>query len=98
MTADRQRDLVAVAASAGRALVLDADALISFKGAVKDLAGHLADGAPGEAVQCRAERHRVDAARAGVVVVVCRHGATIPPGGIVIKDASGPKPSAATAR
>ncbi len=38
------RDLVAVAASAGRALVLDADALTSFKGAVKDLAGHLADG------------------------------------------------------
>ena len=38
------RDLVAVAASAGRTLVLDADALTSFKGQAAALAGHLADG------------------------------------------------------
>ena len=38
------RDLVAVAAAAGRALVLDADALTSFKGQARLLAAHLADG------------------------------------------------------
>ena len=38
------RDLVAVAASAGRALVLDADALTSFKADAAALAGHLAEG------------------------------------------------------
>lgn len=38
------RDLVAVAASAGRKLVLDADALTSFKGEAGTLAGHLRDG------------------------------------------------------
>ena len=38
------RDLVAVAASAGRGLVLDADALTSFKGQVRLLAAHIADG------------------------------------------------------
>ncbi|MDR7038538.1 MULTISPECIES: NAD(P)H-hydrate dehydratase [Methylobacterium] len=38
------RDLVAVAASAGRALVLDADALTSFKGEAAALARHLAEG------------------------------------------------------
>jgi len=39
------RDLVAVAASAGRHLVLDADALTSFKGKARLLAAHIADGA-----------------------------------------------------
>ena len=38
------RDLVAVAASAGRRLVLDADALTSFKGQAPLLADHLAEG------------------------------------------------------
>ncbi|WP_336487730.1 NAD(P)H-hydrate dehydratase [Methylobacterium nigriterrae] len=38
------RDLAAVAAMAGRALVLDADALTSFKGQAKALADHIADG------------------------------------------------------
>jgi NAD(P)H-hydrate epimerase len=38
------RDLVAVAASAGRHLVLDADALTSFKGQARLLAAHIADG------------------------------------------------------
>lgn len=38
------RDLVAVAAAAGRALVLDADALTSFKGQPHLLGAHLADG------------------------------------------------------
>ncbi|MCJ2035410.1 NAD(P)H-hydrate dehydratase [Methylobacterium sp. J-068] len=38
------RDLMAVAAAAGRALVLDADALTSFKGQARLLAAHLADG------------------------------------------------------
>lgn len=38
------RDLVAVAAAAGRRLVLDADALTSFKGQARLLAAHLADG------------------------------------------------------
>ncbi|WP_264051133.1 NAD(P)H-hydrate dehydratase [Methylobacterium flocculans] len=38
------RDLVAVAAAAGRTLVLDADALTSFKGQARLLAAHLADG------------------------------------------------------
>jgi NAD(P)H-hydrate epimerase len=39
------RDLVAVAAAAGRHLVLDADALTSFKGQARLLAAHVADGA-----------------------------------------------------
>ncbi|SFG34416.1 NAD(P)H-hydrate dehydratase [Methylobacterium gossipiicola] len=39
------RDLVAVAAGAGRHLVLDADALTSFKGRARLLAAHIADGA-----------------------------------------------------
>ena len=39
------RDLVAVAAAAGRHLVLDADALTSFKGQAPLLADHLAQGA-----------------------------------------------------
>lgn len=43
------RDRVAVAASAGRRLVLDADALTSFSGAARHLAGLIADGG-GEAV------------------------------------------------
>lgn len=38
------RDLLAVAAAAGRALVLDADALTSFKGQARLLAAHLSDG------------------------------------------------------
>ncbi len=38
------RDLVGVAAAAGRRLVLDADALTSFKGQARLLAAHLADG------------------------------------------------------
>ncbi|MGU3538837.1 NAD(P)H-hydrate dehydratase [Methylobacterium sp. A54F] len=38
------RDLVAVAASAGRGLVLDADALTSFKDRAAELAGHIAAG------------------------------------------------------
>ncbi len=38
------RDLVAVAAAAGRRLVLDADALTSFKGQARLLAAHIADG------------------------------------------------------
>lgn len=38
------REFVAVAASAGRALVLDADALTSFKGEAEALAGHIAEG------------------------------------------------------
>ncbi|GEP10386.1 NAD(P)H-hydrate dehydratase [Methylobacterium gnaphalii] len=38
------RDLVAVAASAGRKLVLDADALTSFKGQAPLLAGHISQG------------------------------------------------------
>ncbi len=43
------RDRIVVAASAGRSLVLDADALTSFAGEAKHLAGLLADGG-GEAV------------------------------------------------
>ncbi|GJE43101.1 Bifunctional NAD(P)H-hydrate repair enzyme Nnr [Methylobacterium soli] len=43
-TGAQTRDLVAVAASAGRGLVLDADALTSFKGQFAALAGHIADG------------------------------------------------------
>ena len=43
------RDRVAVAASAGRRLVLDADALTSFSGAARHLAGLIAEGG-GEAV------------------------------------------------
>ncbi|GJE37169.1 NAD(P)H-hydrate dehydratase [Methylobacterium persicinum] len=43
------RDRIGVAASAGRSLVLDADALTSFAGEAKHLAGLLADGG-GEAV------------------------------------------------
>ncbi len=43
------RDRVAVAASAGRRLVLDADALTSFAGGARHLAGLIADGG-GEAV------------------------------------------------
>ncbi|MCJ2015213.1 NAD(P)H-hydrate dehydratase [Methylobacterium sp. J-076] len=43
------RERIAVAASAGRSLVLDADALTSFAGEAKHLAGLLADGG-GEAV------------------------------------------------
>ncbi|MCJ2082471.1 NAD(P)H-hydrate dehydratase [Methylobacterium sp. J-090] len=39
------RDLVAVAAAASRRLVLDADALTSFKGQARLLAAHIADGA-----------------------------------------------------
>lgn len=42
---DRTRDIVAVAASAGRGLVLDADALTSFAGQLPLLAAHLRDGA-----------------------------------------------------
>ncbi|NEU13820.1 NAD(P)H-hydrate dehydratase [Methylobacterium sp. BTF04] len=38
------RDLVAVAAAVGRGLVLDADALTSFKGQARLLAAHIADG------------------------------------------------------
>ncbi|MDB5646252.1 NAD(P)H-hydrate dehydratase [Methylobacterium sp.] len=38
------RDLVAVAAATGRALVLDADALTSFRGQARLLAAHLSDG------------------------------------------------------
>lgn len=38
------RDLVAVAASTGRGLVLDADALTSFRGQARLLAAHIADG------------------------------------------------------
>ncbi|KQP31973.1 bifunctional ADP-dependent NAD(P)H-hydrate dehydratase/NAD(P)H-hydrate epimerase [Methylobacterium sp. Leaf100] len=38
------RDLVAVAAAAGRRLVLDADALTSFKAQARLLAAHIADG------------------------------------------------------
>jgi ADP-dependent NAD(P)H-hydrate dehydratase / NAD(P)H-hydrate epimerase len=43
-TGSATRDLVAVAAAAGRALVLDADALTSFKGQARLLAAHLSDG------------------------------------------------------
>ncbi|WP_238183327.1 NAD(P)H-hydrate dehydratase [Methylobacterium trifolii] len=43
-TGSATRDLVAVAASAGRGLVLDADALTSFKGQARLLAAHIADG------------------------------------------------------
>ena len=43
-TGDATRDLVAVAAQAGRCLVLDADALSSFKGQAALLAAHIADG------------------------------------------------------
>ncbi|WP_375463825.1 NAD(P)H-hydrate dehydratase [uncultured Methylobacterium sp.] len=41
------RDLVAVAAAAGRGLVLDADALTSFRGQARLLASHVADGGAG---------------------------------------------------
>lgn len=43
-TGPATRDFVAVAAAAGRNLLLDADALTSFKGEVKVLVGHLRDG------------------------------------------------------
>ncbi|MEA1832159.1 NAD(P)H-hydrate dehydratase [Methylobacterium durans] len=43
-TGQPTRDLVAVAASSGRNLVLDADALTSFKGEAVTLARHLAEG------------------------------------------------------
>ncbi|GBU17940.1 MULTISPECIES: NAD(P)H-hydrate dehydratase [Methylobacterium] len=43
-TGPQTRDLVAVAASAGRGLVLDADALTSFKGEAETLAGHIGEG------------------------------------------------------
>ncbi len=48
-TGEPTRERVAVAASAGRALVLDADALTSFKGQPQVLAGHVRDGG-GQAV------------------------------------------------
>ncbi|MCJ2133749.1 NAD(P)H-hydrate dehydratase [Methylobacterium sp. J-026] len=43
-TGDLTRERVAVAAAAGRGLVLDADALTSFSGQARLLAAHLADG------------------------------------------------------
>ncbi|AWN35239.1 NAD(P)H-hydrate dehydratase [Methylobacterium radiodurans] len=43
-TGEPTRERVMVAASAGRALVLDADALTSFKGQPQVLAGHIRDG------------------------------------------------------
>ncbi|ACA20842.1 carbohydrate kinase, YjeF related protein [Methylobacterium sp. 4-46] len=43
-TGGATRNIVRVAAEAGRALVLDADALTSFKGRAGDLARHLRDG------------------------------------------------------